>query len=147
MMIFPQLLLSLTLPHFACIIHCIAAPASSSSSNWLYATPVLVGSHVDAFKRYKRVGGTDEDNDNNDEDNDEDKKNNYDKDKKLGTGSGKGGGKGKGKSGFTVQECLDKFVECEQMAAEETFYCGYVEYRPTIPLFMPSQPDLAIISL
>ena len=63
---------------------------------------------MDKFKRYSRVGLSDDDNDDGDDD---DKKMGQDKDK------------GKGKGGFTVQDCLDKFVESEQMAPEETFYC------------------------
>ena len=77
---------------------------------------------MNEFKRYQRVGGSDDDDDDihdNNDDDDDDKKTHFNKDKKL----GKDNGKGKGKRAYTVQDCLEKFVEKEQMAPEETFYC------------------------
>ena len=79
------------------------------------------------------MGGSDDDDDihdNDGDDDDDDKKNNFNKDKKVGNG------KGKGKSAYTVQDCLEKFVEKEQMAPEETFYCRYnTDYRTRIPYY------------
>ena len=66
-----------------------------------------------------------------------------------GSGRGSGSGSGRKKRGLHVLDCLDKFVEREQLNSEETLYCSACKQHlaPVKKMDLWSVPEVLIVHL